>query len=311
ARRARAARIMLFGKLLVDFAELDIALICVWIAVYFGLRPLRRLQEQVETRAPRDLPRFDEGAAPGEVRPLLKAFNRLLELLRDAAESQRRFVADAAHQMRTPVAGLLAQLELLRQQPAAAPLAADLTLINRGVQRLSHSANQLLALARAEPLSSLPEQFRAVSAAPLIKELIERNLSRADAAGLDLGAELHPVDVNGDAALLEDLVSNLIDNAIKYTPRGGRITVRCGALVDGSPFIEVEDDGPGIPEADRVRVRERFYRRPGSASSGCGLGLAIVDEIARAHAATFSIEAGSGTDGEAIGARMRLKFPPL
>jgi two-component system sensor histidine kinase TctE len=302
-RRQRAERLMLAGKLAVDFVELDVTLLLIWVALYYGLRPLGRLHDAVEARTPRELQRFDEDEVPGEVKPLVRAFNRLLELLHDAAASQRRFVADAAHQMRTPVAGIMAQLELLLKHPVAAAISAELNAINRGIQQLAHAANQLLALARAEPLSTQPEQFQPVALQPLIGELVERNVDRAEKAGLDLGAEAQPAEVIGDAWLLDDLVSNLIDNALKYTPRHGHVTVRCGRGADGAAFIEVEDDGPGIPEAERSRVRERFYRRPGSAGSGAGLGLAIVDEIARVHHAALSIAGGA-----AGGTRMQVKF---
>jgi two-component system sensor histidine kinase TctE len=238
------------------------------------------------------------------LRPLILALNHLLELRHDAALSQRRFVADAAHQMRTPVTGLLAQLELLLQAPAAVAVKGELTTINRSVQQLAHTANQLLALARAEPVSAVGESFKPVPLRPLVEQLVERNIDRAVSAGLDLGAEAQAAQVTGDAWLLEDLLGNLIDNALKYTPRGGHITVRSG-VEQGQPFLEVEDDGPGIAESERVRVRERFYRLPGSPGTGCGLGLAIVDEISRAHHASFSI----GLPSQGGGARMRIRFP--
>ncbi len=207
--------------------------------------------------------------------------------------------------MRTPVAGLLAQLELLLQAPAAVGVKSELITINRGVQQLSHTANQLLALARAEPVSAVGESFKPVALRPLVEQLVEHNIDRAVTAGLDLGADAQAAQVTGDAWLLEDLLGNLVDNALKYTPAGGHVTVRCG-VEQGQPFLEVEDDGPGIAEQERLRVRERFYRLPGSPGSGCGLGLAIVDEIARAHHAFFSI----GVPAVGRGTRMRVRFPP-
>ena len=243
------------------------------IAVYFGLRPLSRLGQQVEQHSSSTLARFDEQEAPGELRPLILALNHLLELRHDAALSQRRFVADAAHQMRTPVAGLLAQLELLLQMPTrqagdALAMRGELEAINRGVQQLAHTANQLLALARAEPVAGLGESFKPVALRPLVEHQVERNVDRALSAGLDLGAEAGEAQVTGDAWLLEDLLGNLVDNALKYTPSGGHVTVRSG-VEDGHPFLEVEDDGPGIAESERLRVRERFYRLPGTPVSGC------------------------------------------
>jgi two-component system, OmpR family, sensor histidine kinase TctE len=304
-RRARTQRVMLLGKLLIDFAELDLTLLLVWIAVYYGLRPLNALTEQVEGHSIRLLQRFDEARVPGELRAVIVAFNRVLELLHDAARAQQRFVADAAHQLRTPVAGLLAQIELLLREPAAQAVQPQLGALQGGIATLARSANQLLALARAEPVSALHEKFQSVALQPLVQQLVERHVSRADAAGIDLGADALAASVLGDAWLLEDLLENLIDNALKYTPRGGHVTVRSG-IQEQQPFLEVEDDGPGIPEAERGRVRERFYRRPGSPGIGCGLGLAIVDEIARVHGASFSIGAGQGGRGT----RMQVRFGP-
>jgi two-component system sensor histidine kinase TctE len=302
-RRARTQRIMLFGKLLVDFAELDLMLLLIWIAVSYGLRPLTRLTEQVEQRSSLQMQPFEVAQVPGELQPVIVAFNRVLELLQDAAQTQQRFVADAAHQMRTPVAGLLAQIELLLKEPRAAGVTAQVGILQQGIQQLARSANQMLALARAEPVSGVHEKFELVELKPLVEQLVERHIDRADRAQIDLGAETSAVSVTGNAWLLEDLLENLIDNALKYTPPGGHVTVRCG-LDEGVVYLEVEDDGPGIPEPERQRVRERFYRRPGSPGIGCGLGLAIVDQIAHAHHGSFAI----GTAAGGRGARMRVRF---
>jgi two-component system sensor histidine kinase TctE len=305
-RRDRTQHVMLLGKLLVDFAELDLTLLVVWLAVYFGLLPVSRLRAQAEAHASRQLRRFNESGVPAELRPVVSSFNRALELLHDAAAAQRRFVADAAHQLRTPVAGLLAQIELLRTDERSQRLNSELELLQRGAQTLAHTANQLLSLARAEPLSAMQEKFQPLSLDALVKELVERHIGRADQAGIDLGADAQPAQVSGDAWLLEDLLTNLIDNALKYTPRGGRVTVRSG-LEGARPYVEVEDDGPGIPESERQRVRERFYRRAGSPGMGVGLGLSIVDEIARAHQGDLTI----GTGAALRGARLRVQFTVL
>ena len=302
-RRQQAEYVMLLGKLLVDFAELDLTLLLIYIAVSFGLRPLASLRDRAEGYSLRELQRFDDERVPGELRGLVAAFNRVLELLHDAAETQRRFVADAAHQMRTPVAGLLAQIELLQGDRRATRIGPELGKLQRAAQSMAHSANQLLALARAEPVSALQGELKPVALEQLVHELVERYLERADKGGIDLGAEAGAACVNGNPWLLEDLLSNLIDNALKYTASGGHVTVRSG--IEGErPFLEVEDDGPGIPESERVRVRERFYRSPGSPGIGAGLGLPIVEQIARAHQATLSI--ATGADGR--GARLRVCF---
>jgi two-component system sensor histidine kinase TctE len=161
----------------------------------------------------------------------------------------------------------------------------------------------MLALARADPLSGVHDKFEPVALKPLVEQLVERYIERADHARIDLGADANPSGVAGNAWLLEDLLENLLDNALKYTPAGGHVTARCGTE-GGAAFLEVEDDGPGIPESERQRVRERFYRRPGTPGIGCGLGLAIVDQIALAHDARFTI--GTGAHGR--GARMRVCF---
>jgi len=270
------------------------------------LRPLLAVRAQIEARSPRELRPLETTAVPTEVRPLVDALNGLFEVLREAARSQRQFVADAAHQLRTPIAGLLGHLELLTQDPVARGLTTHLATLHDGVSRVAHSANQLLALARAEPSANLADRFEDIELRSLIARVIERNVDRSVKARLDLGADVEPASVTGSAWLIEDLLGNLLDNALNYTPAGGRVTVRCGGG-QSEPYLEVEDDGPGIPEAERGRVRQRFYRLPGSQGHGCGLGLAIVEEISRLHRADVTID--SGACGR--GTRIRVQFPPV
>jgi two-component system sensor histidine kinase TctE len=289
---------------LLDFIQVDVTLLIVWIGVHFGLKPVVTVRRQIEARSARELRPLDAASVPTEVRPLVDALNLLFEMLSGAARAQRQFVADTAHQLRTPIAGLLGSLQVLLREPAAAPLRSRLASLHEGVHRLSQTANQLLVLARADPSTSIADGFHTTDLKSVVERVLERNVDRAVECGLDLGAESFSANVNGNARLLDDLLSNLVDNALKYTPSGGHVTVRSG-YEDGAPFVEVEDDGPGIPEAERPRVRERFYRMPGSPADGCGLGLAIVDEIARQHSARLSIE--TGTEGR--GARMKVLFP--
>jgi two-component system, OmpR family, sensor histidine kinase TctE len=288
---------------LVDFIQLDVTLLIVWIGVHFGLKPLLTVRRQIEARSARELRPLDAASVPTEVRPLVDALNLLFEMLSGAARAQSQFVADTAHQLRTPIAGLLGSLQVLMREPAAAPVHSRLASLYEGVYRLSHSANQLLALAQADRSTSLAEGFRRTDLKSVVERAVERNVDRAVECGLDLGAECSPANVEANARLLDDLLGNLMDNALKYTPSGGRVTVRCG-YKEGQPYMEVEDDGPGIPESERPRVRERFYRIPGSAAEGCGLGLAIVDEIARQHDARLFIETGA----EGRGAKIRVSF---
>jgi two-component system sensor histidine kinase TctE len=303
AQRAVPGRFILASTWLMDFIQLDVTLLIVWLGVHFGLKPLLSLRRQIEAGSPRELKHLDATTVPAEVKPLVEALNVLFDVLAEAARSQRRFVADTAHQLRTPIAGLLGNLELLMKEPAAALLAPRLHALHTGMENLARSANQLLALARADPSTSFTEQFETVDLNALAARIVETNLDRALHAGLDLGVEAEPVAVRGNVRLLEDLLGNLVDNAIHYTPKGGHVTVRV-TLRAGRPCLEVEDDGPGIPEDQRGRVRERFYRIPGTSGNGCGLGLAIVSEIAEAHGAQFTLESGA----QGVGTRARVRF---
>jgi two-component system, OmpR family, sensor histidine kinase TctE len=306
ASRAGPGHFILASTWLIDFIQLDVTLLLVWIGVHFGLKPLLAVRREIEARSPRELRPLEVSAVPAEVRPLVDGLNLLFDMLREAARSQRNFVADTAHQLRTPIAGLLGHLELLMRDPAAAPLRERLAALHEGMNRLAHSANQLLALARADPAGTLVESFQTLELTGLVQRVVELNVDRAAAKGIDIGADAQPAAVSAGTRLLEDLLGNLVDNAINYTPSGGHVTVRSGVTGEGKPFLEVEDDGPGIPESERAAVRQRFYRMPGSQGRGCGLGLAIVEEIARLHAAALVIDAGAGGRG----ARLMVLFPP-
>ena len=303
--RTGPGHFILASTWLVDFIQMDITLLIVWIGVHFGLKPVVAVRRQIESRSARELSLLDTASVPTEVRPLVDAINLLFELLNGAARNQRQFVADTAHQLRTPIAGLLGSLQVLMREPAAQPIHDRLASLYEGVRRLSHSANQLLVLARADPSTSRAEGFEKTDLKTIVERVVERNVDRAVECGLDLGVESLPASAVGNGRLLDDLLSNLLDNALKYTPSGGCVTVRCG-YESGTPYLEVEDDGPGIPESERLRVRERFYRIPGSPPGGCGLGLAIVDDIARLHDARLSIETGSAGRGVSL----KVSFPP-
>jgi two-component system sensor histidine kinase TctE len=302
--RSAPGHFILASTWLVDFIQVDVTLLIVWIAVHLGLRPVVAIRRQIEARSARELRPLDVSSVPAEVRPLVDALNLLFEMLSAAAGAQRQFVADTAHQLRTPIAGLLGSLQVLIREPAAEPIHHRLATLQEGVHRLSHSANQLLVLARADPATSLTDGFHKTDLKKIVERLVERNLDRAVECGLDFGVEAVPASVHANARLLEDLLGNLIDNALQYTPSGGHVTVRSN-YDRGQPYLEVEDNGPGIPESERPRVRERFYRLPGSRPGGCGLGLAIVDEIAKQHDARLSIETGA----EGRGVRLRVLFP--
>ena len=301
--RTGPARFILGSTWLIGFIQLDFTLLFVWFGVHFGLKPLLTLRQELESRSARELKPLASAEVPSEVRPLAQGLNQLFAMLGEAARAQRQFVADTAHQLRTPLAGLLGQLEVMMQESAAEPLKERLTSLHQEIARLAHSANQLLALARTDPAASLADRFESVDLKTLCERVMERNLDRSVASQHDLGADIEAAEITGNVRLLEDLLGNLVDNALHYSPSGSHITVRCGSR-EAETYLEVEDDGPGIPASERARVRERFYRMPGTTGHGCGLGLAIVDEIARLHDADLTIDSGA----RGVGTRIRVSF---
>lgn len=286
-----------------DGIQLILVLGLCLLGITVALRPINRLRERITHRQPQSLQPLPLEPIPNEVRPLVQSLNTLLLTVRDAAQAQQHFLTNAAHQLRTPLTGLKAQLEVLASETRDATQQERITRLQDSVDRLAHTANQLLALARAEPSAHNPDDFANVQLEALIGTVADSMLDRAIARNIDLGAECEPAQVHGVLWLLHELLINLLDNAIRHTPDGGSITLRCGWL-DGAAYLEVEDSGPGIPPAERERVRERFYRAAGSDGQSSGLGLAIVEEIARSHRALFEIlDAHEGT-----GARMRVTF---
>ena len=285
-----------------DGLQLLLVLAIAMFGITFALRPLRRLREQIASQPPEGLRPLTIDPVPGEVRPLVASFNGMLVTVRDSTRAQQHFLTNAAHQLRTPLTGIRAQLDVLARESAGGPQQARIAAMQEGIDRLAHTTNQLLALARAEPSAHRAGDFVALQLPTLIGAVVSTMHDRALARGIDLGADCRPAHVEGIYWLLHELLVNLVDNAIRYAPPGGQITVRCD--VDGNkPYLEVEDDGPGIPPAERERVRERFYRANGQ-GQGSGLGLAIVEEVARAHQASLLI-----LDGAEGGARMRVEFP--
>ncbi|MDQ2916620.1 MAG: sensor histidine kinase [Pseudomonadota bacterium] len=260
----------------------------VWFGVSHGLAPLRKLRNELQQRSPNDLYAVDESHAPSEVRPAIVALNRLFQRIRETSESQRRFLADAAHQLRTPLAGLQMQLELALRETNSESLRATLGKMRDAVLRTGKVTNRLLALARAEQASLDPQHFANVDLHALAERVGAQWIPRAIARNIDLGFDLAPATVHGDEGLLAEMLDNLVDNALRYTPAGGAVTVRCG-LAAGDPYFGVEDNGIGIPAAEREKVLERFYRGAGIGGDGAGLGLAIVKEGADRHGAAVAI----------------------
>ncbi len=308
----------------------------IYWSVGHAFKPLVDLANAVERRSPRDLSPIDEATSPEEVRPLVRALNHLFEMVRAQVEAQRRFVADAAHQLRTPLAGLQAQVEAwallarsggkarefhentaltqYRQaQPAITLGVEEIEKLRAATRRTSQLAHQLLTLSRADARNVDAAAMERIDLQQLCETALELHLDAAAAKGIDLGLEAETVHASGHGWLLRELLSNLVDNAIKYALESGRVTIRCGlGTPDGrpQPYLEVEDDGPGVPVQEHARVRQRFYRMPGSTGEGSGLGLPIAEEIARAHGTT--LELGSGADGQGLRVRMAFvaQLPP-
>jgi two-component system, OmpR family, sensor histidine kinase TctE len=305
-KRERIRTQLLSTVLWADLLELAAILALVWLAVSLALQPLQTLRDQITKRSARDLEPLSPTSAPVEVRTLVDALNRLFNTIEESSRTQRQFVESATHQLRTPLAGIQAQLELLIGEEERPARRERLALMLGATRRLSHTTQQLLALARSEHATFAHADFQSVDLAGLAESCATDYVNGAIAADIDLGVELQPASVHGVAWLIAEAVGNLIDNAITYTPRGGSITVACGTRGDVA-FVEVTDTGIGIPSEERDRVTGRFYRGEYSRGSGSGLGLAIVADVARLHNASLTI--ASGADG--TGTSVRLEFRAL
>ena len=289
--------------------------VLVWVLVGFGLRPLARLAESVRRRTPDSLTPLPDADLPEEVQPLAAALNDLLARLENAFSAQRDFVADAAHELRTPLTALQLQAQLVERAANEDEHRAALDDLKRGLRRASHTVAQLLTLARLEPgaaeTSTTP--MARVDLAALAREVVIEHMRLAEVREIDLGLASgeESVFVTGDAAALRILLANLLTNALRHAPHGGRVDVSCrrqdGGRVDdeeGGVVLEVADNGAGIPEAERERVFDRFYRRAGEQEPGSGLGLSIVRAIAQRHGATVSLH-----DSDGGGLRVRVMLP--
>ncbi|MCY1278874.1 Sensor protein QseC [compost metagenome] len=302
--RERMARELALHTLWRSAALGAAALLLVWLAVSLALRPLRELRQAVATRQPDDLRPLPTVAVQRELQPLVAALNHFTERLREQFERQARFIADAAHELRTPLAALKARLELGLRSQQAEDWHATLEEAGRHTERLTHLANQLLSLARIEHgARAIAEGGAArLDLAQLARELALALAPLAHQRGVALALEAErPVWMLGEPTLLNELLSNLLDNALAHTPKGGNVVLR----VLAPATLEVEDDGPGIPAEDRDKVFQRFYRRQPQ-SGGAGLGLAIVGEICRAHQAQIALD-----QGELGGLLIRVAFPPV
>ena len=304
-KRRTLANEVLLGMLLPELLLIALIGALVWFGIDRGLRPLAALQEAIASRSHRDLSALPEQNAPGEVRALVHAMNELLARLSSALSAQQRFIADAAHQLRTPLAGIKTQTELLLRQRDPGDVQHSLQQLNTATEQTAHLVNQLLTLARAEPGADRVQALQLVDLNALVRNAATEWVPRALARNIDLGFDgASPAMLEGEPFLIREMLGNLLDNAIRYTQSGGRVTVRVAAA-ENRVQLEVEDNGPGIPAAERERVFERFYRVLGTGTEGCGLGLAIVREIAQGHNAETRL--GPGANGS--GTSVTITFP--
>ena len=299
-KRSVLATEIIKGVMLPQLVILPLAVLLVWLALVRGIKPLSELEERIRARKPDDLSPLDEKVVPLEVAPLVSSVNDLLTRLKGSIATQKRFLADAAHQLKTPLAGLRMQADLAqREQADADQLRQSLKQIGRSSMRATHTVNQLLALARAESNSKALVR-QSCDLAALAIEAVQDTVPRALEKHIDLGYDgAQPGaaggTLQGNPTLLKELVRNLLDNAVNYTPSSeqqpGVVTVRVLADPFGRVLVlQVEDTGPGIPEAERELVFQPFYRALGTNVDGSGLGLPIVLEIARQHQASIAIE---------------------
>jgi two-component system sensor histidine kinase TctE len=297
-KRGNLASRIISGVLLPQFAIIPLAVILVYMGLSRGIAPLNRLQARIRGRRPGDLSPIPIRGVPEELRPVIIALNEMMERLEENLQAQQRFIADAAHQLKTPLTGIKMQTELALEEPDPEQLREFVVRIAAGTERAVHLATQLLVLARAEASHEKVHSVESLDLEVLAKQVTEQWVPRAMKAGIDLGFEGTgwPLVIEGVRHLLGELLNNLIDNAVKYTPRGGHVTVRLRA--ETQALLEVEDNGVGIPPGERDRVFERFYRVLGNDADGSGLGLTIVQEIAELHRAQVTLktpESGRGT----------------
>jgi two-component system sensor histidine kinase TctE len=311
-KRAQLANEIIKGVILPQFIILPVILALVWFALSRGLSPLAQLQERIRARPPDDLSPIDSRQVPEEISPLVGSLNDMLARLAHTIDAQKRFIADAAHQMKTPLAGMRMQSELALRQVDPGEIHRSLEQLAKSSESATRLVNQLLALARAENQPHAGLALEALDLSMLARSVVQDWVQASFTHEIDLGYEDPDgqVEILGDGMMLRELLSNLIDNALRYTPAGGSVTVRVRSDA-GQALLEVEDTGPGIAPGERPRVFERFYRILGSSASGSGLGLAIVREIARQHGAEIEIFNNPRSPHKKYpGSLFRLTFPP-
>jgi two-component system sensor histidine kinase TctE len=302
-KRTWLASKVIGGLLAAQFVLVPVALLMVWFGLSKGIEPLNEITAAVRSRKPSDLSPIDPLEAPEEVRPFVHSINDLMARLEQSFGAQQRFVADAAHQMRTPIAGLKTQAELAMRQRDPQSIQHAMRQIANAADRATRLINQLLALARTE--ANAPSVFARTDLCAVARAATRDWAGRAADRHIDLGFEggNQQIYIDGDEILLGEMLSNLLDNAIRYTREGGKVTTR--VYTTDIAVLEIEDNGIGIDPAERERVFERFYRALGTETEGTGLGLAIVRGIAQSHHASVSVLTNPIERGTCV----RVSFP--
>lgn len=286
------------GTLLPLLLSLPLIALLVWWSVALATRSLRRMSHEIGQRDPERMTPLDPAQVPQEARGLAEAINGLLQRLDAALARERNFVADAAHELRTPISALKVHADNACHAGDDGERQASLQLLDASVQRVERLVAQLLSLSRAESTGRVVARAR-LDLAALAGIEIDAARPLLDARGQTLRLDLQPVLVSGDEIALGLLVRNLVENAARYTPAGATVQVRTWKA-DGRAFLAVDDSGPGIPDDERERVFDRFYRRLGSRHEGSGLGLAIVKEVVTAHAGTIRLAQSSQWGGLSV-----------
>jgi len=307
-KRQALAREILLGTLLPQALLIAVAGLLIWLGVRRGLEPLLRVARRLQAQSHRQLQPLADADVPLEVQPLTHALNDLLQRLQASLVSQRQFIADAAHQLRTPLTALKLNIEQAQAETTLDGVQPLLIQLRISAERAARLSNQLLSLARTEPEAQETLSFERLDLCALARDIGADWVPRALAKHIDLSfvAEAPRVEVEGDAMLLREALNNLLDNAIKYHPGSGAIVVIVAATPQ--PSVCVADDGPGIPPELRAQVFTRFHRGDRSGNvEGSGLGLAIVQGIAHAHGGHVILLAGIA--GKGVGVRFELPLP--
>ena len=307
-KRSEIANEILLSMLIPQLIIIVLVSGLLFLGIKRGLLPLDKLKADLKLRNISDLRPVDNTKAPIELQPLLNAFNDLLGRVNNTIAKEQRFISDAAHQLKTPLAGLKTQAELAMREKEPEKIMHALSQINQASGNISHLVSQLLSLTKAEPEGASFLNFAPVDLCLLAQRVCTDWVATALQKNIDLGYEstLKTAVVNGNELLLRELMNNLIDNAIRYTPNHGNVTISIKKQNSAIDFY-VQDSGIGISEENQTLIFERFYRVLGTQQEGCGLGLTIVQQIAERHGATVVVT----SNGEGKGAMFLVRFSDL